>query len=237
MTAVFEFHVVRTDVLRYAAGLTCDDVGLADIVQKRGLTVIDMTHYGDDWCARNEVGLIVGLLMYSFGDVGADIFCLESELLCDEVDGLGIHALVYAHHDTDAHTGGNNLSDRHIHHVGQLVGRHEFRQLQNLCLLLYCFHLGLHLGADAVALLAAILGTLAKHLVLAGGEAGEGLAYLLCHLLLALLYEIYHGLLGLVLLTAVLAFALRLLSALAFALLLALAFSLTLLLAFAFTLA
>ena len=36
--------LVRTDVLRDAAGLAGDDVGLADAVEQRGLAVVDVTH-------------------------------------------------------------------------------------------------------------------------------------------------------------------------------------------------
>ena len=40
--------VVGADVLRDAAGLAGDDVGLADRVEQRRLAVVDVTHDGDD---------------------------------------------------------------------------------------------------------------------------------------------------------------------------------------------
>ncbi len=52
-------HLVGTDVLRDAARLARDDVGLADGVEKASLTVVDVTHDGDDRWARLEV--LVGL--------------------------------------------------------------------------------------------------------------------------------------------------------------------------------
>ncbi len=41
-------HLVRTDVLRDAAGLAGDDVRAAERVEQLGLTVVDVTHDGHD---------------------------------------------------------------------------------------------------------------------------------------------------------------------------------------------
>ena len=41
-------HLVGTDVLRDAAVLARDDVGVADRVEQLGLAVVDVTHDGDD---------------------------------------------------------------------------------------------------------------------------------------------------------------------------------------------
>ena len=48
MTTILECDVVGTDVLGDTTSLTSDDVGLADVVEQFGLTVIDVTHDGDD---------------------------------------------------------------------------------------------------------------------------------------------------------------------------------------------
>ena len=63
-TTVFKFHVVCTDVLGDTSCLACDDICLADIVKQRCLTVVNVSHYGDDRGARNEVVLVV----LGFGD-------------------------------------------------------------------------------------------------------------------------------------------------------------------------
>ena len=53
--AVRQRDVVRADVLRDAAGLAGDDVGLADVVEQRRLAVVDVAHDGDDRRPRHEV--------------------------------------------------------------------------------------------------------------------------------------------------------------------------------------
>ena len=50
-------HLVRTDGLRDATGLPCDDVGLADRVQQLRLAMVDVTHDRDDRRALREVFL------------------------------------------------------------------------------------------------------------------------------------------------------------------------------------
>ena len=46
---------ICADMLRDAAGLAGDDVGMADIVQKRGLAVVNVTHNNDDGGAGHEI--------------------------------------------------------------------------------------------------------------------------------------------------------------------------------------
>ena len=204
--SVVERHIVGTDVLRDAARLTRDDVGLADVVEQRRLAMVDVAHDGDDGSAGHEVGLIVLLLADCGADLRTDVFCGEAELLGNEVDGLGIHALIDADHDADAHACGDNLRDGHVHHRGELIGRDELRQLEHLALCCLVCQLFLHSLPDGFALLATVLGALA-HLARLIGKAGQGLAYLLCHFLVA-----YFGLdgclLGAVLLLLALAAAL-----------------------------
>ena len=47
-------HVVRADVLRDAARFARDDVRLADVVEQRRLTVVDVTHDRDDRRTRRR---------------------------------------------------------------------------------------------------------------------------------------------------------------------------------------
>ena len=53
-----------------AAGLACDDVGVAYVVEQRGLAVVDVTHDGHDRRTCDEVFLVVFLLMDGVGDLG-----------------------------------------------------------------------------------------------------------------------------------------------------------------------
>ncbi len=195
VAAVLERDVVGTDVLGDASCLAGYDVGVADVVQQRSLTVVHMPHDGNDGGAWNQVRLVVLYLHHGFADFGTDVFCLEAVFLGHQVDGLGIHALVDADHDAYAHAGGDNVGHRHVHHGGQLVGSNELGKLQYLVFCHLVHHLLLHLLAEGFALLTAIFGALA-HLVL-GREACQGFAYLLCYILLA--HFCHRLLLGLVL--------------------------------------
>ena len=111
-----EVYRVGTDVLRDTSGLALDDVRLADVVQKRGLTVVDVSHDRHDRRTRHEILLLVFLFMYCIDHFRADKFCLETELISHYVDGLSIEALVYRYEQTKVKTGLDNLRHRHIHH-------------------------------------------------------------------------------------------------------------------------
>ena len=83
----FKVHgdLVGTDALGNAAGLTCDDVGLADGIQQSCLTVVDVAHDGNDRRARLEI-----LVILQFFLVKVDVELLEQFLVflfCgDELD-------------------------------------------------------------------------------------------------------------------------------------------------------
>ena len=47
--------VVRADVLRDAAGLARRHLGAADVVEQRGLAVIDVSHHGHDRRTRQHL--------------------------------------------------------------------------------------------------------------------------------------------------------------------------------------
>ena len=94
VTAVAEAHRVGADVLSDAAGLTGDDVRLADVVQQRGFAVVDVTHDGDNRRTGYEVFLLVLFLLDGVGHFGGDVFGVEAEFFGHDVDGFGIEALV-----------------------------------------------------------------------------------------------------------------------------------------------
>ena len=83
----FKVHgdLVGTHALGNAAGLTCDDVGLADGIQQLCLTVVDVAHDGNDRRARLEI-----LVILQFFLVKVDVELLEQFLVflfCgDELD-------------------------------------------------------------------------------------------------------------------------------------------------------
>ena len=94
LTSVGQCHVVCSDVLGDSSRLAGDHVGVTYVVEQRCLSVVYVTHDGDNRCARHEIVLVVLLLTHGLAYLCAHILGLESELLCHQVDGLGVEALV-----------------------------------------------------------------------------------------------------------------------------------------------
>ena len=107
-------------MLGNATGLTGDDVGIADMVEQRCLTMVDMTHDGHNRRTRHEFALVVLLLADSLLHLSTDILGLETKLVSYQVDGLSIETLVDRSHHADAHQRRDDLVDTHIHHRGKL---------------------------------------------------------------------------------------------------------------------
>ena len=118
--------------------------------------------------------------MHSLRNGSTHIFGLEAELIGHQIDGFSIHALVDANHHADAHAGGDNLGHRHVHHAGQLVGRHKFRQFQNLAFTAFFVEAFLGGSTHLVALLAAVFGTVGKTLF--AGQTCQGLFHFIGHI-------------------------------------------------------
>ena len=60
--ALRRLDVVRADVLRDAARLARRDLGAADVVEQRGLAVVDVTHDRDDRRPRRQLVRRIGRL-------------------------------------------------------------------------------------------------------------------------------------------------------------------------------
>jgi hypothetical protein len=92
--------VVRADVLRDAARLAGDHVGLADVVEERRLAVVDVAHDGDHGRARHERLLVdrVGLVLAEVGAVLRLTHRLEAELRGDDLDLVEVEPLVDGDH-------------------------------------------------------------------------------------------------------------------------------------------
>ena len=180
--SVLQLHIVGTDVLRDTSRLTGNHIGLADIVEQRCLSMVDVTHHGHNRGTRHQVFFGIHLLYDGLRHLGTDVFGLIAEFLGHQVDGLGIQTLVDGDHDADTHTRGDDLRHRDVHHVGQFVGGHKLRQLQYLAFFLFQFLLFQLAVLDILTFLLAVLGGLVLALV---GEAGQRFLHLLGHIFIA----------------------------------------------------
>ncbi len=183
MTSVGKLHVVGAYMLRDASGLAGDYIGLADIVEKRCLAVVHVTHDGDYRRTADKLILRILLLIDGLDHLGRDILGFESELLGYDIDRFGVKTLVDAHHHSEAHTCAYDLIDRHIHERGKIVGGNELSQLQHAAFgCLQFVGLTFALGIDLFLLLAPF-GRFLQTLVLVG-QAGESLLDLPLNILL-----------------------------------------------------
>ena len=94
-TIVRHVHLVGTDVLRDATRLVSDDVGRPDRVEQLGLSVVDVTHDGDDRRTRAQCVLVLASNLGVEVDVerleqlavlvlGADDLNVVAELSCQQ---------------------------------------------------------------------------------------------------------------------------------------------------------
>ena len=127
-----EADAVGTDMLGDPPCFASDDVGIAQAVEERRLTVVDVTHDGDDRRTADEVSFVIDLffLRDGFDDLSADEVGLVAEFFCDHLDGLSVEAHVDRHHQTDAHTGSDDLRHGDVHEACEVTHRHELSELQ-----------------------------------------------------------------------------------------------------------
>ena len=82
MLTILQLHVVCTDMLGDTSCLTGDHVGVTDVVQKRCLTVIDVTHDGDDRATRLHIFVMHHFIRINlFYHMRRHILGRETELL------------------------------------------------------------------------------------------------------------------------------------------------------------
>ena len=140
--------------------LTSYDVGVADVVKERRLSVVNMSHHRYYWRARYEVCLVILLLSDGVLYLGADIFRLKAELLSHDVYRLCVESLVDTYHDADSHTGTDDLVYADVHHRGKLGNGNELSKLKSLALCALLSQLCLELFLNGFALLLTILSAL-----------------------------------------------------------------------------
>ena len=105
---------------------------MTDGVEQLRLTVVDVTHDGDDRRTADEVSFVIDLffLRDGFDDLSTDEVGLVAEFFCDHLDGLSVEAHVDRHHQTDAHTGSDDLRHGDVHKAREVTDGDELGELQ-----------------------------------------------------------------------------------------------------------
>ena len=186
--AVRKLHMICTDVLSDTAGLTCDHIRITDVVEKRCLTMVNVTHHSNHRWSCNEI--VIGILRFTLCNrickVCSHELDLITELLGNKHESLGIETLVDGHHHTEAHAGADNLGHRSVvHKSSKVVYSHELRNLQHLLLKLLHLHILLHPLRRRLSLLLSVLSSEVALLALV--HTGVSLLDLLLDFLLHLL--------------------------------------------------
>ena len=180
MAPVGQLHIIRTYMLGDTACLTGNNISFANIVEKRSLAMVDVTHDGDNRRTALEVFLAVFLLMNGIGNLCRHIFCREAEFVGHDIDSLGIKTLVDGNHHAEIHTRCDNVVDRNIHHRRKVVCGNEFSDFEYAALRFLCL-MGLTLSASCgLTFLLTPFGTFLKALVF-GSQTCESLFYLLLY--------------------------------------------------------
>ena len=145
--------------------------------------MVNMSHHSYDRSTWHQVCLVVFLLANCFLNFSTYIFCLETELIGNEVDSLGIQTLVDRNHDTYTHKSSDNLVYTYVHHGSQLANGNKLGELQCLAFLALCLSLSIKLLLYSLALLLTIFSTLLI-LVLLLCKTSKCFLNLLCYIYL-----------------------------------------------------
>ena len=95
--AAVHVNGVCADMLGDAAGLTGNDVCVADVIKQRSLAVVDVTHDNDDGSARNKILWLILMVVDKALLDRDDNFLLDfaAELHRDERRGIVIYHIGY----------------------------------------------------------------------------------------------------------------------------------------------
>ena len=116
--------LVGADVLGDPTGLTGGDLGLADRIEQRGLSVVDVAHDRDHRRAVLEVGLVVDDLLDLDLLLGrGDDLDLSLELLGDPLDLIVGERLGQGRHLAALHQGLDHLGAAEAERLGDLANR------------------------------------------------------------------------------------------------------------------
>ncbi len=93
--ATLGFDVISADVLGDTAGFADCNLGAADVVEQRGLAMVDVAHHGHDRCTRYRLAFELKQLgQLLFQSVVADQLDLVPQLFCNQLSSFLIQHLV-----------------------------------------------------------------------------------------------------------------------------------------------
>ena len=156
-----DVYGISTDMLCDTAGLTLGDARMADSIEKRCLTVVNVTHYADNGGTLNEVLIAVLLLVEELLLNGNDYLLGTNgtKLVCNKVCRIVIDDLVYRNHHAHHHKALNYLCGSYLKTACKLAYAYLLgdRDLKGLLLCLHSLLLTelFHSGAFLVTVLRA----------------------------------------------------------------------------------
>ena len=158
--------LVGADVLRDAAVLAGDHVGLADRVEQLGLAMVDVTHDGDHRRACGEVALatfvLAELKVEAFQQLailvlGADDLNVIAELGTKQLQGLLVDRLRRSHHLAEVEHDLNQRRRVRADAIGEVGQRRAAWQPQHLTVATRNLHATNRRGLHVVELLTPLL--------------------------------------------------------------------------------
>ena len=128
--AMIGFYVVSTDVLGNTTGFTGYHAGTTDIVEQRGFTMVNVTHYGNHRCTW----LLITLVRNGFGNgyfqrvIGNQLGHFVTHFFNHQSGCILIQNLVDGRHHTHFHQGFNHFTSFYGHFRCQIGNGNGFRQ-------------------------------------------------------------------------------------------------------------
>ena len=127
-------NLVRTDVLRDSTGFASDNICLADAVEKARLSMVDVSHDGNDGGTNLKIFVCLVFQLLLEVDVegfeklfvflfGADNLNLEAELLAQNEERSLIEGLGCRCHLTEVEKDGNQVAGAGVNLVGEVRNR------------------------------------------------------------------------------------------------------------------
>ena len=129
-------NLVGTDCLRDPTGFRIRNVGMTNLIQKRRLTVVNVTHNRNDWWSRYHVFRILVFLIKEFvqvGNVFLNLFLSFDPIISGQkLNRVRIQGLVLVDHDAKHEQLLDDFSCWTVQKLSQILRVHAFRVFKNI---------------------------------------------------------------------------------------------------------